>query len=162
MIHHNSQSLDDSSVAHVRIKTVKQSPPQENENFRQIKELQEGISRLQKDLDSAKNVIQQILVQRRMKDVGLDEARNEKERFMEPYMYDLSRNTDMKQTCFVTQTKLNNEITSKKTNIYTTERNEGPVHNNKINVNNEERGTRSNQRGHRSRSKGKHKRLDSH
>ena len=81
VIHHNSQSLDDSSVAHVRIKTVKQSPPQENENFRQIKELQEGISRLQKDLDSAKNLIQQILVQRRMKDVELDEARNEKERF---------------------------------------------------------------------------------
>ena len=81
---------------------------------------------------------------------------------MEPYIYDLSRNMDMKQTCFVTQTKLNNEITSKKTSIYTTERNEGPVHNNKMNVKNEERGTRSNQRGHRSRSKGKHKRLDSH
>ena len=100
VIHHNSQSLDDSSVAYVRIKTVKQSLPQENENSRQIKVLQEGISRLQKDLDSAKNLIQQILVQRRMTDVGLDEARNEKERFMEPYMYDLSRNTDMKQTCF--------------------------------------------------------------
>ena len=51
------------------------------------------------------------------KDVVLDEARNEKERFMEPYIYDLSRNTDMKQTCFVTQTKLNNEITSKKTRV---------------------------------------------
>ena len=90
-----------------------------------------------------------------MKDVGLDEARNEKERFMEPYMYDLSRNTDMKQTCFMTKTKLNNDITSKKTNIDTTERNKGPL----MNVKNEERGTRSNQRGHRSRSKGKHKRL---
>ena len=162
VIHHNSQSLDDSSVAHVRIKTVKQSPPQDNENFRQIKELQEGISRLQKDLDSAKNLIQQILVQRRMTDRVIDEAKNEKERFMEPYIYDLSRNTDMKHTCFVTQTKLNNEITSKKTNIYTTERNEDPVHNNKMNVKNEEKGTRSNQRGHQSRSKGKHKRLDSH
>ena len=46
----------------------------------------------------------------------------------------------MKQTCFVAKTKLNNEITSKKTNIDTTERNEGPVHNNKMNVKNEERG----------------------
>ena len=83
VIHHNNQSLDDSSVAHVRIKTVKQSLPQENENTRQIKILQEGISRLQKDLESAKNLIQQILVQRRMTDV--DETRNEKERFRIPY-----------------------------------------------------------------------------
>ena len=138
MIHHNSQSLDDRSVARVRIKTVKQSLPQENENSRQIKVLQEGISRLQKDLDSAKNLIQQIFVQQRMNDVGLDEARNEKEQFMEPY--DLSCNTDMKQTCFVTNTKLTNEIISKKTNIDTTKRNEGPVHNNTMNVKNEERG----------------------
>ena len=85
VIHHNNQSLDDSSVAHVRIKTVKQSLPQENENTRQIKILQEGISRLQKDLESAKNVIQQILVQRRMTDVGLDESRNEKKRFRIPF-----------------------------------------------------------------------------
>ena len=53
VIHHNSQSLDESPVAHVRIKTVKQSLPQENEPSRQIKVLQEGISRLQKDLDTA-------------------------------------------------------------------------------------------------------------
>ena len=99
VIHHNSQSLDDSSVAHVRKKTVKQSLPQENENSQQIKVLQEGISRLQKELDSAKILIQQILVQRRMKDVVLDEARNKKERLMEPYIYDLSRNTFKKQTC---------------------------------------------------------------
>ena len=103
VIHPNSQSLDDSSVAHVRMKTVKQSLSQENENSRQIKALQEEISRLQKDLDSAKNLIQQILVQRRMNAIGLDVARNQKERFMEPYP--LSRNTDMKQTCFVTNPK---------------------------------------------------------
>ena len=77
--------------------------PQENENSQQIKVLQEGISRLQKDLDSAKNLIQQILVQRRMADVGLDEAKNEKEWFREPY--DFSCNTDVKQTCFVTKIK---------------------------------------------------------
>ena len=58
VILHNSQSLDDSSVAHVRIKTVKQPLPQENENSRQIKILQEGISRLQKDLDSANKLVQ--------------------------------------------------------------------------------------------------------
>ena len=63
MIHHSGQSLDDSSVSHVRIKTGKQSLPQENETFRQIKELREGISRLEEDLDSAKNLIQQVLVQ---------------------------------------------------------------------------------------------------
>ena len=51
-------------------------------------------------------MIQQFLVQRRMTDVGLDEARDEKEQFMETY--DLSRNTDLKQTCFVTKT---NQIT---------------------------------------------------
>ena len=146
VIHHSSQSLDDSSVAHVRIKTVKQSLPQENEDSRQIKELQEGISRLQKDLDSAKNLIQQILVQQRMTVVGLDEAINEKERFMESY--DLSRNTDMKRTY----------LTSKKINMGTTERIEGCVHNNKMNVKNEERMTRSNRTGRRSRSKRKHMR----
>ena len=32
VINHGSQSFDDSSVAHVRIKTVKQSLPQENAN----------------------------------------------------------------------------------------------------------------------------------
>ena len=63
MIHHSGQSLDDSSVSHVRIKTGKQSLPQENETSRQIKELREGISRLEEDLDSAKNLIQQVLVQ---------------------------------------------------------------------------------------------------
>ena len=51
VIHNNSQSLDDSSEAHFRINTVKQSLPQENENSRPIKVYQEGISRLQKDLD---------------------------------------------------------------------------------------------------------------
>ena len=34
-----------------------------------------------------------------MTDFGLDEARNEKEQLRNPY--DLSRNTDMKQTCIV-------------------------------------------------------------
>ena len=61
MIHHSGQSLDDSSVSHVRIKTGKQSLPQENETSRQ--ELREGISRLEEDFDSAKNLIQQVLVQ---------------------------------------------------------------------------------------------------
>ena len=85
------------------MKTVKQSLSQENENSRQMKALQEAISRLQVDLDSAKNLIQPILVQRRMNDIGLDVARNQKERFMEPYP--LSRNTDMNQKCFVTNPK---------------------------------------------------------
>ena len=58
--HHSSQSLDDSSVAQVRIKIVKQTLPQENEDSRQIKEWQEGIYKLQKDIDSAKNLIQQV------------------------------------------------------------------------------------------------------
>ena len=40
----------------------------------------------------------------------------------------------------MTKTKLNNEITSKKTNIDTTERNEGLVHNNKMNVKSEKKG----------------------
>ena len=66
------QSLNDSSIAYVIIKTVKQSLPQENEDFRQKKELQDEISRLQKNLDSAKNLIQQGLVQQRIEDVGLD------------------------------------------------------------------------------------------
>ena len=79
MIHHSSHSLDDSSVAHVRIKTVKQSLPQENEDSRHIKKLQEGINRLQKDIDSVKDLILLVLVQVRMEDVGLDVERNEKE-----------------------------------------------------------------------------------
>ena len=145
--HHSSQSLDDSSVARVRIKTIKQSLPQENEDSRQIKELQEGINRLQKDLDSAKNLIQQVLVQRRMEDVGLDVESNEKEQLRDSY--DLSCNTDMKHTY----------LTSKKINIRTTERIKGPVQNNKLNVNNEERRTLSNQTGHRSKSKRTQKRL---
>ena len=37
-----------------------------------------------------------------MTDFGLDEARNEKERLMNPY--DLSRNTDMKKTCIMPKT----------------------------------------------------------
>ena len=49
-------------------------------------------------------------------------------------------------------------LTSKKINIGTTERSEGPVHNNKMNVKNAERMIRSNLTGHRGRSKRKHKR----
>ena len=60
-----------------------------------------------------------------MTDFGLDEARNEMEQFRD--LYDLSHNTDMKQTCIVTKTKPKNEIKSKKTNIDTTERNEDPI-----------------------------------
>ena len=56
-----------------------------------------------------------------MTDFGLDETRNEKEQLRNPY--DLSRNTDMKQTCIVTRNKTKNEITTKKTNIDTTEMN---------------------------------------
>ena len=63
VIHHSGQSLDDSSVSHVRIKTGKQSLPQENETSRQIKELRERISSFEKDLDSAKNLIQKVFVQ---------------------------------------------------------------------------------------------------
>ena len=37
VINHSSQSFDDSSVVHVRIKTVKQSLSQENANSQEIK-----------------------------------------------------------------------------------------------------------------------------
>ena len=40
MIHSSSQSSDGSSVAHVTVKTVKQSLSQENGDSRQIKDLQ--------------------------------------------------------------------------------------------------------------------------
>ena len=60
MIHHSSQSLDDRSVAHVIIKEIIQLLPPENEDSRQIKELQEGFNRLQKDIDSSKNLIEQV------------------------------------------------------------------------------------------------------
>ena len=90
MIHHSSQRLDGSSVAHVRIKAIKQLQPPENEDSQQIKEFQETISRLQKDniIDSSQNLIQQVLVLRRMEDVRLDKERNVKEQFTE--LYDLS------------------------------------------------------------------------
>ena len=79
MIHHSSQTLDDSSVAHVRIKKIKQPLPQENEETQHIKKLQEGINSLQKDIDSVRDLIQLVLVQVRMEDAGLDVERNEKE-----------------------------------------------------------------------------------